>query len=177
MNVAPGLSMTRRRTGRTGMSPGCSIRHAGQVQTYRLRPTGTIGVLLPALPGLLLTVVGLDAVLRAGGALAWVLLSIGVGWTALWLRLPWAVRLAEPTPTAPATVTLLGPLRHTTIAASDIASVTGRWTGGMNRWFLSSVWVDLHHRTVGFPLPVGFADPEAVRDHLLSLNPGIQMSD
>ncbi len=147
------------------------------MQTYRLRPTGIIGVLLPLLPGVLLSVVGLDAVLRAGGVLAWVLLIVGVLWMALWLRLPWVVRLAEATSTGPATVTLLGPLRRTSIPATAIASVTGRWSGGMNRWFLASVWVDLHHRVVGFPLPIGFSDPEAVREHLLSLNPDIRMSD
>lgn len=141
--------------------------------TYRLRATGLIGVLLPVLLGLLLVGTGADAVIRAGGPLAWILLVVGLVWTLLWLRLPWAIRLADEQPEP--TVTFLAPLRRTQLQAGAIESVSGQWTGGMNRWFLASVWVEAHGRAVGMPLPVGFADPEVVRDHLLQLNPTIRM--
>lgn len=137
--------------------------------TYRLRATGLVGALLPVLLGVFLTGIGLDAVVRAGGSLAWILLAVGVVWTLLWLRLPWAVRLADS-----GAVTFLAPLRRTTVPASAITAVAGRWTGGLNRWFLASVWVDIDGR-LGLPLPVGFADPDAVREHLLRLNPHIRM--
>jgi len=139
------------------------------VTTYRLRATGLVGALLPVLLGLFLAGVGVDAVVRAGGPLAWVLLVVGAGWTLGWLRLPWAVRLSDA-----GTVTLLAPLRRTTVPAAAITAITGRWSGGMNRWFLASVWVDIEGR-LGLPLPVGFGDPDEVREHLLRLNPNIRM--
>lgn len=139
--------------------------------TYRLRTTGVVGVLLPVLIGVFVGAVGVDAVRRAGGPLAWTLLVIGVAWTLAWLRLPWAVRLDH----GARTVTFLGPLRRTTLRADDIGAVVGRWTGGTNRWFLASVWVQRADRVLGFPLPVGYPDPELVREDLRALNPAIRM--
>lgn len=136
--------------------------------TYRLRATGLVGALLPVLLGAFLAGIGLDAVVRAGGTLAWILLVVGVAWMLLWLRLPWALRIGT------GTVTFLAPLRRTTVPAEAITAVAGRWTGGVNRWFLASVWVDIDGR-LGLPLPTGFADPDAVREHLLRLNPHIRM--
>lgn len=141
--------------------------------TYRLRATGVVGAVLPALIGLAVAAIGVDAVLRAGGALAWFWLVAGIGWALLWARLPWAVRLDEDG----GTVTFLGPLRRTTMPAAKIEAMLGRWTGGMNRWFLASVWVEVSGRAVGFPLPVGFPHPEEVREHLQRLNPDIRMAD
>lgn len=138
--------------------------------TYRLRISGLVGVLLPVLLGVFLGAVGADAVVRAGGALAWLMLVAGAGWTLAWLRLPWALRLSDA-----GSVTFLGPLRRTTVPVSAIERVVGRWAGGMNRWFLSSVWLEIAGRRTGLPLPVGFGDPEAVRDHLSRLNPDIRM--
>jgi hypothetical protein len=140
--------------------------------TYRLRASGLVGAALPALIGLGVAAIGLDAVLRAGGTLAWFWLVAGAGWALLWLRLPWALRLDDA-----GSVTFLAPLRRTTVPAARIEAMLGRWTGGMNRWFLASVWVELAGRTVGFPLPVGFHDPEEVREHLRRLNPDIRMVD
>jgi hypothetical protein len=142
------------------------------VTTYRLRASGLVGAALPALLGLGVAAIGLDAVLRAGGTLAWFWLVTGVAWALLWLRLPWAVRLDDG-----GTITFLGPLRRTRVPAGAIEAMLGRWTGGMNRWFLASVWVEVSGRRVGFPLPVGFLHPEEVREHLHRLNPDIRMVD
>jgi hypothetical protein len=139
--------------------------------TYRLRATGVVGVLLPVLIGVFVAAVGVDAVRRAGGPLAWTLLVFGVAWILAWLRLPWAVRLDR----AARTVTFLGPLRRTTLPADAIGAVVGRWTGGTNRWFLASVWVQRADRVLGFPLPVGYPEPDLVRDELRALNPAIRM--
>jgi hypothetical protein len=145
------------------------------VTTYRLRASGLVGAALPSLIGLGVAAIGLDALLRAGGPLAWFWLLTGTGWALLWLRLPWAVRLTDGA--GGGTVTFLGPLRRTTVPAGAIEAMLGRWTGGMNRWFLASVWVEVSGRAVGFPLPVGFHDPEEVREHLHRLNPDIRMVD
>jgi hypothetical protein len=147
------------------------------VTTYRLRASGLVGAALPSLIGLGVAAIGLDALLRAGGPLAWFWLLSGTGWALLWLRLPWAVRLDDGGLDDGGTVTFLGPLRRTTVPAKAIEAMLGRWTGGMNRWFLASVWVEVSGRTVGFPLPVGFHDPEEVREHLHRLNPDIRMVD
>ncbi|GAA3519035.1 hypothetical protein [Actinocatenispora rupis] len=138
--------------------------------TYRLRASGVVGVLLPVLVGVFVGAVGLDAVLRAGGPLAWTLLVFGVVWALAWLRLPWAVRLDPDA----RTVTFLGPLRRTTMAADAIGAVAGRWTGGTNRWFLATVWIQPADRVLGFPFPVGYPDPDQVREELLALNPTIR---
>jgi hypothetical protein len=139
--------------------------------THRLRATGVIGALLPALLGLGVVAVGVDAVVRAGGPVAWAVLVVGLLGTVAWLRLPWALRLDR----ADGTVVFLGPLRRTAVPAGQIAAISGSWTGGMNRWFLASVWVQRADRRVGFPLLSGFRDPEQVRDDLLELNPAIQL--
>jgi hypothetical protein len=115
--------------------------------------------------------IGVDAVLRAGGAVAWTILGIGLLGTLAWLRLPWALRL-DP---AGGTVVFLGPLRRTAIPAGQIQAISGSWTGGMNRWFLASVWVQRADRRIGFPVLSGFRDPEQVRDDLLELNPAIRL--
>lgn len=152
--------------------------------TYRLRASGLVGAALPVLLGLGVAAIGLDAVLRAGGTLAWFWLVTGVAWALLWLRLPWAVRLDDGGDSAGGdggdgggTVTFWGPLRRTRVPAGAIEAMLGRWTGGMNRWFLASVWVEVSGRSVGFPLPVGFLHPEEVREHLHRLNPDIRMVD
>lgn len=139
--------------------------------TYRLRATGVVGALLPLLIGAGVAAVGVDAVVRGGGPVAWTLLAVGVAGTAGWLRLPWALRIDPGT----GTVTFLGPLRRTAVPAEAIEAVAGSWTGGMNRWFLASVWVRCAGQRVGFPMLVGFRDPEQVRDELLELNPAIRM--
>ncbi|BCJ34823.1 hypothetical protein Athai_23260 [Actinocatenispora thailandica] len=139
--------------------------------TYHLRATGMVGALLPALLGAGVAAVGADAVVRAGGPVAWAVLVVGLLGALAWLRLPWALRL-DP---AAGTVVFLGPLRRTAVPAEQIAAISGSWTGGMNRWFLASVWVQRADRRLGFPLLSGFRDPEQVRDDLLQLNPSIRM--